>query len=55
MQDPIKKLTKAKRIGGVAQVVVCLSSKHKTLSSNPSTEKKKKQKKKQRHSAQIKH
>jgi hypothetical protein len=36
-----KKITKAKRAGGVAQVVECLPSKFKALSSKPSTEKKK--------------
>jgi hypothetical protein len=32
------------RAGGVSQAVECLSSKHETLSSNPSTAKKKKKK-----------
>jgi hypothetical protein len=39
-QDPVSKITKAKRSGDVAQVVKPLSSKCKTLSSNPSTTKK---------------
>jgi hypothetical protein len=42
-QDPISKLTRAKRVGGVAQVVECLSSKHEILSSHPTTTKKKKE------------
>jgi signal recognition particle GTPase len=42
MQDPILKITKVKRAGDMAQVVECLPSKHKTLSSNPLTIKKKK-------------
>jgi hypothetical protein len=32
MQDPISKITKAKRAGGMAQVIECLA-----LSVNPST------------------
>jgi hypothetical protein len=36
--DPISKITRAKRDGCVAQVVECLPSKCKGLSSNPSTE-----------------
>jgi hypothetical protein len=35
------KITKAKRAGGMAQVIEYLPSKHKTLNSNPSTQKKK--------------
>jgi hypothetical protein len=37
-----KKITKAKRVGGVAQEVLCLLSKSEAPSSNPSTVKKKK-------------
>jgi hypothetical protein len=37
---PYLKINKAKRAGDVAQVVDHLSSKHKTMSSNPSTAKK---------------
>jgi hypothetical protein len=37
MQDPIRKITKAKSAGGVASVIKCLHSKNKALSSNPST------------------
>jgi hypothetical protein len=33
--SPYLKITKAKRTGGVAQVVECLSSKHKALTSKP--------------------
>jgi hypothetical protein len=39
------KITRAKRAGGVAQVVEYLLSKCEALSSNPSTEKKKKKEK----------
>jgi hypothetical protein len=42
MEDPIQEVTKAKRAGGMAQVVEQLPRKCKTLSSNPSTNKKKK-------------
>jgi hypothetical protein len=46
LRDPISNKQKKKNhktgAGGVAQVVECLPSKHKTLSSNPSTGKKKK-------------
>jgi hypothetical protein len=35
--DPIQKITKAKRVMGVAQVVECLPSKCKALNLNPST------------------
>jgi hypothetical protein len=41
-QDPVWKQTKAKRTGGMAQVVQCLPSKFKALSSAPSTAKEKK-------------
>jgi hypothetical protein len=41
MQDPIPKLTKAKRSEGVVQVVECLIGKHKVLSSNTTTAKNK--------------
>jgi hypothetical protein len=41
-QDLISKITRAKRSGGMAQVVEHLPSKCETLSSNPSTGKKKK-------------
>jgi hypothetical protein len=37
MQDPVSKITKAKRAGVVAQVLEHLHSKCKTLSSDPST------------------
>jgi hypothetical protein len=40
--DPISKITRAKRAEGVAQATEYLFSKHKALSSNPSTTKKKK-------------
>jgi hypothetical protein len=40
-----EKQTKAKRAGGMTQVVECLPSKYKTLNSNHSTAKKKKKKK----------
>jgi hypothetical protein len=36
-QDPISKITRAKRAGGVAQAVECLTHKHEALSPNPST------------------
>jgi hypothetical protein len=36
-QNPISKITRAKRVGGVAQMVECLPSKCKALWSNPST------------------
>jgi hypothetical protein len=36
-QNLIFKITRGKRAGGMAQVVECLPSKHKALSSNPST------------------
>jgi hypothetical protein len=42
MWDPIWKITKAKRAGGVAQVVKHLLNKHKALSLKPSTAFKKK-------------
>jgi hypothetical protein len=42
-----EKQTKAKRAGGMTQVVECLPSKYKTLNSNHSTAKKKKKKKKE--------
>jgi hypothetical protein len=35
MQDPIQKLTNAKRVVGAVQVAEYLPSKHPTLSSNP--------------------
>jgi hypothetical protein len=41
MEDPIQKITKVKRAGNVAHVTECLLSKHKALSSNPSTGEKK--------------
>jgi hypothetical protein len=47
-RDPISKITRAKRAGGVAQVVEPLPSKCKALSSNPKTKKKKKKKKKEK-------
>jgi hypothetical protein len=34
-QDAISKTTRAKRAGGMSQIVECLPSKHKALSSNP--------------------
>jgi hypothetical protein len=43
MQDSIPKITKAKRAGGMTQVVEHLPSKHKAPSSNPSTTKRKRQ------------
>jgi hypothetical protein len=39
--DPISKILNTKRVGGVAQVVECLLSKHEIVSSNPSTTKNK--------------
>jgi ribosomal protein L31 len=39
-RDPIFKITRAKRTGGVTQAVELQPSKHKALSSNPSTPKK---------------
>jgi hypothetical protein len=44
MRDHISKITKAKRAEGVAQVVQCLPSKCKALSSNPDCQKEKKKK-----------
>jgi hypothetical protein len=42
MQDPISKITNAKRTGGMAQVAENMpSNKHKTLSLNPRSSKKK--------------
>jgi hypothetical protein len=41
-QDPISKITRVKRAGGVVQVVEYLPSKHKALNSYPSNTKKKK-------------
>jgi hypothetical protein len=38
-QHPISKTTRAKRGGGVAQVIECLPTKCKALSSNPRTAK----------------
>jgi hypothetical protein len=35
VQDHLRKITKAKRVGGVGQEVEQLSSKYKALSSNP--------------------
>jgi hypothetical protein len=46
MWNTIPKSTKAKRAGGMAQVVKCLPSKHGALSSTPITNKKNKSKKK---------
>jgi hypothetical protein len=40
-QDPISKITRAKWIGGEAQVVECLLYKYEALNSNPSPNKKK--------------
>jgi signal recognition particle GTPase len=40
MQDLVQKIIKAKRAGGMAQVVECLPCKHKALSSNSNTTKK---------------
>jgi hypothetical protein len=37
--DPILKITNAKRAGGVAQIVMCLPSKHKALSLTSKTPK----------------
>jgi hypothetical protein len=37
-QDPISKITNAKRNGGVAQVVMQMPSKHETLNSTPNTQ-----------------
>jgi hypothetical protein len=38
-QDPISKITRSKRVGGVAQIVGCQPSKSEALSSNPRTTK----------------
>jgi hypothetical protein len=46
-QATIPKITKARRAGAVAQVVELLLSRHKVVSSNPSTIKKGKKKKNQ--------
>jgi hypothetical protein len=43
-QDPISKIFKTKRAGGMVQVAECLPSKCEAVSSNPSTAKKKKKK-----------
>jgi hypothetical protein len=43
-QDPISKITREKRAGGLAQMANCLPSKHKALNSNPNMTKKKKKK-----------
>jgi hypothetical protein len=40
-QDPISKITRAKRVGGVKQAVEYLPRKYENLSSNPSTTKNK--------------
>jgi hypothetical protein len=40
-QDPIQKITKAKKGWDMTQVVECLPSSYKALSSNPSTAPKK--------------
>jgi hypothetical protein len=45
LRDPISKITRAKRTGGVAQVIECLPCKHKALNSNPVQPKEKKIKK----------
>jgi hypothetical protein len=45
-QDPMSKITRAKRTRGVAQVVECLLCKCKALSTNPSPTKKKRKKRK---------
>jgi hypothetical protein len=47
-QNAIPKITRAKRPGGMAQVVKHLPSKHEALSSNPNTAKKKKRKEKEK-------
>jgi hypothetical protein len=41
-RDPISKITRAKRVRGMAQVIKCLPSKCEALSSNRNTDKKKK-------------
>jgi hypothetical protein len=43
-QDPISKITREKRAGGLAQMANCLPSKHKAPNSNPNMTKKKKKK-----------
>jgi hypothetical protein len=48
VQAPISKVTKIKRAGDITQVVEQLPSKHKALSSNPSTGKNKQIKKKKK-------
>jgi hypothetical protein len=45
-QDPLSKITRAKRPGGVAQAVKYLPCKHEVLRTNSSTTKKKKKAKK---------
>jgi hypothetical protein len=52
-RDPISKITRAKRAGGVAQVVEPLPSKCKALSSNPKTKKKKKKERKEKLKGQV--
>jgi hypothetical protein len=47
-QDPITKVTRVKRAGGVAQAVEHFPSKHKALSTNPSNTKTNKQTKNQK-------
>jgi hypothetical protein len=44
MRDPIQNITKGKKAGGMVQVVECLASKCKALSSNPRTAKTEQQK-----------
>jgi hypothetical protein len=44
-QDPIPKITKAKRAVGVAQVVKCLPSKQEALTAIPSSTRRKKKRK----------
>jgi hypothetical protein len=46
MVRPYSKIPEAKRTGGIAHVIVCLSSKCRVLSSNPSTAKKKRKERK---------
>jgi phosphatidate phosphatase PAH1 len=44
-QDPISKITRTKRAGGIVQVVECLPSKHEALNQISIPQKKKKKKK----------
>jgi hypothetical protein len=51
--DPISKIARVKRVGGMTQAVEYLPSNHKALSSNFSTTKKKKRKKERKEKRNI--